>query len=551
MTQVRRAFIFLFAAVAGIAAASFAPSPWDAGTGSLEVAIAAKTVVDEPIAIGATDAVAIDGPAVDVALPSGVPLDGTVEVLVTPDAASLGDVAVTLVLTDGMRESVPVLSQEGSTFRAARRPPVDVAIVLGLLVAVIVLWVSEVVPIFVTALAIPVVLAFSGVASARDALAPFFDPIIVLFFAGFLMAEAMRRVDLDRLAAVTVVAKLGSSPRRLFAAMLGITAFLSMWMSNTAAVAVLLPIAIAITAPLDHEGYRKMMVLGVAFAATLGGVGSAIGTPANLLAIEFLDSVTGREVTFAGWFRFGIPMVVLFLPIIGLYLWRGSGAQVDPARFTQARQQAQAEAAATTGLGRRQWAVLAVFAAVLAGWLSQQWHGQSPGIVALGGAVVLFAVGLIEPGDLAHISWPTLLTFGGGLALGSFMVATGTSDWVVSRLGILASWPEWLAIAAVAFVALALTTVASNTGSAATLIPLAIPLAAVIGVAPALLVVVVAIASSIDFALVIGTPPTMLAYSTDLFTVREILRKGSILDLAGIALLVAAVVPLWRLLGVV
>ena len=148
------------------------------------------------------------------------------------------------------------------------------------------------------------------------------------------------------------------------------------------------------------------------------------------------------------------------------------------------------------------------------------------------------------------ISWPTLLTFGGGLTLGTFMVQTGTSDWIVARLGGLASWPTMFAVAAVAVVTLALTTVASNTGSAATLIPLAIPLAGLIGVEPTLLVAVVAIASSVDFALVIGTPPTMLAYSTELFTVREILRKGSVLDVMGILILIAAVVPLWQLFGI-
>lgn len=547
----RRGLIALIALGAALIAAELAPGPWEAGRGRLEIAVSGSVTVDVPVDVGAVAPVTIDEGGVQVNLPGGIPVDAPVGVELVADAATLADLSVTLITADGDRETVPVLSSDGNVFRGTRRPPVDVGIVLALLAAVIVLWVSEVVPIFVTALGIPVVLALTGTASAREALAPFFDPIIVLFFAGFLMAEAMRRVELDRLVAVTVVARAGASPVRLFAAVLGIAAFLSMWMSNTAAVAVLLPVALAITAPLDHGGYRKAIVLGLAYAATLGGVGSAIGTPANLLAIEFLDSVTGRQISFAGWFRFGLPMVVLFLPIIGIYLWRVSGVDVDPGRFASAREQAKAEAAATVGLGGRQWTVLAVFAAVFAGWLTQQWHGQSPGIVALAGAVVLFAMGLIESSDLTRISWPTLLTFGGGLTLGSFMVATGTSDWIVARLGYLASWPTWLGVAAVALVALGLTTVASNTGSAATLIPLAIPLAGLVGVEPALLVVVVAIASSIDFALVIGTPPTMLAYSTELFTVREILRKGSILDLAGIALLVGLVVPLWMWVGLV
>ena len=184
-------------------------------------------------------------------------------------------------------------------------------------------------------------------------------------------------------------------------------------------------------------------------------------------------------------------------------------------------------------------------------WLSQSRHGVNTGIVALGGAVALFVLGRLEPDDLSEISWPTLLTFGGGLTLGTFMVTTGTSDWLVAQLTDVGSWPELMAVTAVAFAALALTTVASNTAAAATLIPLAIPLAGIIGVEPVLLVAVVAIATSVDFALVIGTPPTMLAYSTDLFSVREIFAKGAPLDIAGIALLVLLVVPIWRLIGVV
>ncbi len=544
--------------MAGFVVWAAAPPSWEAGPGALEVSVRGAVVMDRVVEIGEITPLTArtgDGAqAITVVAPGGIPVDDLVELRIEPVDATLGlgDLRVTIVLPDGDREAVPVLSQdEAGMFTAVRRPPTRVGVVLGLLAAVIVLWVSEVVPIFVAALAVPVVLTLTEVAAPRAALAPFFDPIIVLFFAGFLMAEAMRRVELDHLAAVAVVAKAGRSPVVLFSALLAISAFMSMWMSNTAAVAVLLPIAMAVTAPLHHPGFRKAIVLGLAYAATIGGVGSAIGTPANLLAIDFLESVTGRQITFVEWFAFGLPMVVVFLPVMGAYLWWVSKVRVDPARFGAAQRAAEQEFAAVERLNRRQLAVLAVFALVFVGWLSQSWHGQSPGIVALTGAVVLFATGLIEPDDLQRISWPTLLTFGGGLTLGVFMVETGASDWMVARLGVLDSWPTLLAVVAVASFTLALTTVASNTGSAATLIPLAIPLAGVIGVSPALLVAVVAIASSVDFALVIGTPPTMLAYSTEMFTVREILRKGSVLDLVGIAMLVAIVVPFWQLVGMV
>ncbi len=258
----------------------------------------------------------------------------------------------------------------------------------------------------------------------------------------------------------------------------------------------------------------------------------------------------GRKViTFGEWFGFGLPMVITFLPIMAGYLWVVSGVQVSSERFEHAAAIADEQRSSAGPLTRPQVEVVAVFGAVMALWLTQSWHDLNTGIVALAGAIALFVLGRLETADLGRISWPTLLTFGGGLTLGRFMVTTGTSDWMVTRLDGLGDWPDLLAVLAVAIVALVLTTVASNTAAAATLIPLAVPLAGIIGVEPVLLVVVVAVASSVDFALVIGTPPTMLAYSTQLFTVREILRKGAPLDAVGIVLLVLVVVPIWRLLG--
>jgi sodium-dependent dicarboxylate transporter 2/3/5 len=434
---------------------------------------------------------------------------------------------------------------------AIRRPPKDSSLALGLLGFVAVLWVSEAVPLFVTSLAIPVVLVFSGSVDATDATAPFFHPIIVLFFAGFLMAEAMARSRLDRRVAVTVTARAGTSPVMLFATLIGLTAAMSMFMSNTAAAAVMVPIAVAITAPLDSAGFRKMVVLGIAYAATIGGVGSAIGTPGNQLAIEFLGEFTGRIVTFNEWFLFGLPMVICFLPLAGAYLWVTGDGRIDPARFVRAREAASAEYAKLGRPTRDETTVTAVFALVMIGWITQSAHGVHPGIVALAGAIVLFALGELQPNDLGRISWASLLTFGGGLTLGSFLVASGTSDALATNLGFLADVPTALAVTLVAIITVVLTTFASNTASAAILIPLAIPLAGVLGIDPTGLVILVAIASSIDFAFVVGTPPTMIAYSTGLFTAGTIFRKGIVLDLVGVILLSLVVTQIWNLFGLV
>jgi sodium-dependent dicarboxylate transporter 2/3/5 len=466
---------------------------------------------------------------------------------------TLGEVGLTVQFGEGREEVIPVLrwDAERELLIAARRAPVDAAVVVGLLGLVVVLWVSEAIPLFATSLLVPIVLVVSGTATATDALAPFFHPVIALFFGGFLMAEAMKRVDLDHLAAISIVTWTGRSPAALFASLIVVAAGLSMFMSNTAAVAVLLPIALAVTAPIGHPGYRKAAILAIAFAATIGGVGSAIGTPANPLAIEFLDTYVGREISFLTWFAYGLPMVVLFLPLMGWWVWRRSRVDVDRGAFAGARDVAAAELHAAGPLSRDQWVVLGVFVAVFATWLTQTWHGLSTGIVALGGAAALAILGRIDQRDLQRISWASLLTFGGGLTLGVFLAESGASDWIASRLTGLSGLSPFIGTTVIALVALVMTTAASNTASAAMLIPLAIPLSGIIGVDPVLLVVIVAVASSVDFALVIGTPPTMMAYSTGLYTSREIFKTGIVLDLIGIALLVAVVAQFWSMIGLV
>ena len=555
--RTRRWWAIPAAVIAGAVALAVGPDGWSEGPGSLMVEIDGVEVLHEPVVVGATDPVELTAPSPDelltVRLASGVPTTHATHVVVSRDGPDLavGDVSLDLVTVEGRHEVLPVLAASGGHVTATRRPPVDSGVVMALLAAVVVLWVSEVVPLFVTSLAIPVALVVADVGTASDVLAPFFDPIIVLFFAGFVMAEVMRRVGLERWAAVTIVAKAATSPVRLYAALLGVSAFLSMWMSNTAAVTVLIPVAIAVTEPFGHVGYRKAAVLGIAYAGTIGGVGSAIGTPANQLAIRFIDEVTGRRISFVEWFGFGLPLVVLFLPLMGVYLWRAGGVEIEAEHFAAVRAEAVTQRAGMGRFTRDQLRVLAVFAAVMVLWLTQSWHGLNTGIVALGGAVVLFATGQAEPDDLGRISWPTLLTFGGGLTLGVAMVESGTADWIVTRLDRLAGMPTIVGVLVAAAMALALSTVASNTASAATLIPLAIPLAGMVGVDPVVLVVTVALATSIDFALVVGTPPTMLAYGTGLFSTGEILRRGLPLDLAGLAILAFTATTIWTALSLV
>ncbi len=553
-----------FGAALGVAVAMalLAPPDWPEGEGVAVLEYRGEEILETRVDIGSNEEVVVEGTADDIefrlTFSTGLPVTGEIQATVSARDGDVvrrlatQDVEISVMSPQIGRELIPVTGwdEEQRVLEAVRRPPQDTAVVLGLLGLVVVLWVTEAMPLFVTSLLIPVILVFSGVAGAVDATAPFFNPIIILFFAGFLMAEAMRRTGLDHLLAVSITSQARHSPVMLFGAMIGITAVMSMFMSNTAAAAVLIPIAIAVSEPLDEPGFRKALVLGIAYSATIGGVGSAIGTPANQLAVEFLSEFGSRNVAFAEWFLFGLPMVVLFLPVMGWYLWQTSDVSVGRERFQQVARLALDE---RQRLGRPdldQLVVLAVFAAVAIGWLTQTWHGLHAGIVALAGAVVLYVLRKLEPEDLGRISWSSLLTFGGGLVLGLYIVRTGTSDYVATRLAGLSGTPEILTLLIIAAITLVLTTVASNTASAAVLIPLAIPLAGVLGMDATLLVLIVAIASSVDFALVIGTPPTMIAYSTRLYTAGQIFRKGIALDVAGILILTLVVARLWSAFGV-
>lgn len=462
---------------------------------------------------------------------------------------------ITSVITGpDYQQSLPPTGHNDGWFTFAMRVPFGAKIALGLLFAVATLWLTEAIPLAAAAMLIPIVVVVTGLSDADKVLQPFAHPIIVLFLAGFLMAEGMHRTGVDRLVALTILNWSSLRPAYLMLTMMALTAFLSMWMSNTASVAIIIPIALAILNKLPEEvgrtGFRRALILGVAYAATVGGIGSAIGTPANILAITYLNEFTGAKLAFVDWFRIGLPMTGLMVPVIWLYLlisFRVQTGQVG----NLSRAVFQQERADLGPPSRGQWIVLLTFVGVMVLWLTERWHGVPTGIVALTGALVLFATSTIGQEDLNRINWNALLTFGGGLAIGTVLMQTGVSDWIALQLTGLSQQPAFLVIFLVAALTLVIGAFISNTACAAMLIPIAIPLAQVLQIDPRLLVAVIAIASSVDFALVVGTPPTMMAYSTGLFRVPEIVRRGLLLDLIGLLILSFGVIWIWRLLGVV
>lgn len=401
----------------------------------------------------------------------------------------------------------------------------------------------------------PVVMVVSSVTDPATVLQPFFHPIVVLFFVGFLLAEGMHRTGVDRIIALNILNRTSLEPAYLMMTIMGLTAFLSMWMSNTASVSIIIPIALAVLEKIPEDinrtGFRRALILGVAYTATVGGIGSAIGTPANILAMTFLNDLTGEQLGFVNWFAYGLPLVIILLPIIWVYLIIAFQVKLHHVGSYLSHEVYQKELNEIGKLNRDQILLLVVFITIFSLWLTDRWHHIHAAIVALGGVSVLYYTESIKKKDINQINWDSLLTFGGGLALGNILVITGVSDWIaLQRIG-LVNLPPLIVVFLVAGLTLLPGAFISNTACAAMLIPLAIPLAQILHMDPKLLVVIIAISSSIDFALVVGTPPTMLAYSTGLFKTQEIFKRGVVLDIIGIVVLSFGIIWIWRWFGVI
>lgn len=450
---------------------------------------------------------------------------------------------------------LPPTGREGEWFQFTMRIPFKAKISTALLFAVATLWLTELVPLSAGALIIPVVIVVTSVTDASAVLQPFFHPIVILFFAGFLLAEGMRRTGVDRWIALNILRRTSLEPAFLLLTMMSLTALLSMWMSNTASVAVIIPIGLAVMDKIPktpgRTGFRRALILGVAYAATVGGIGSAIGTPANILALTYLNEFADYEMAFIDWFAFGLPIVFIMVPVIWIFLILAFRVKFQPVSQHLSHATYNEELKKMGRLNNQQRLLLLVFVAIFGLWLTEQFHHIPTAIVALAGVLFLFFVETIKKDDLSRINWDALLTFGGGLALGSMLVLTGVSDWIALHLIGLTDQPPLLVIISVASMTLIIGAFISNTACAAMLIPLAIPLAQIIHMDPRLIVAVIAIASSIDFALVVGTPPTMMAYSTGFFKVKDIFKRGVVLDIIGVLILSFGVIWIWQWLGVV
>lgn len=486
----------------------------------------------------------------------------------TGDSISANDIVLTISNEDGFYLLLRPNRQSGQIFTIGYQPLVNSQAAVMILTVVAILWFSEGISLVATSLMIPVLIVLTNIRTPQTALAPFFDPAVALIFGGFLIGRALTKYELDKRLALLILSKSAGSGSSLILTVMGVTAFLSMWISNTASAAIMIPIALAVISRIrstdTRDKYGKALVLGVAYAATLGGVASLVGSPPNPLAATYINSFLGVQFSFMSWIPFGLPVVIIMLPIIWQWIMFRFKIPKGIEEMNELKEVSYKEYLKLGPMPTEQKLVVFVFISVIGLWFTERlpdfianvvgWsgHGISSSVVALIGGLALMVLRLLDEKDVSSgISWSSLLILGSGIALGGAMIDTGLSAFIAQQMGGLGVFPPILVIVIIGSIAVLVTMVASNTGAAVILIPIAIPLATGLGIDPLLVVMVIAIAVSMDFALPTGTPPSTIAYSTGKVEMREMITTGLIVDLIAILVLTFVVVWLWGLLGLV
>lgn len=421
-------------------------------------------------------------------------------------------------------------------------------------------WATEALPLAATALLPLVLLPLLGIFDIRQAAVPFANPLIFLFFGGFIIALAVQQCGLHRRIALHIVARVGQKPLNLVAGTMLATALLSMWISNTATAMMMLPIAsslITITAgdsraPAGNaSNFATAMMLGVAYAASIGGLATLIGSPPNALAASYLLQQFGMHVTFARWMLLATPVVVVMLPLAWLILTRLT--------FPFSKEMAGAEPYAVIAMldsigpiSRAEIKVAIVFSVVAVGWILHPLVGNLLGVgtitdagLAIAGAIALFAIPadwrtrkfLLDWPSVRQMPWEILILFGGGLSLAQAIDRTGLARWLGSNLDFLAGGPSYLLVGGTVLLVILLTELTSNTATTAALLPVIGALASKANLAPLLLAASVALPSSSAYMLPVATPPNAIVFGTGYITLPQMMRAGLLLNIAGVVII--------------
>jgi sodium-dependent dicarboxylate transporter 2/3/5 len=440
---------------------------------------------------------------------------------------------------------------------------------LGVAAWMVTWWITECAPIIATSLLPIVLFPLFGIASTRDAAVPYANDLVFLFLAGFLLAQALERWESHVRIAYRLVLLVGLSGRRVVLGVMLATGFISMWISNTATAAMMYPIAIAIGGlfardrPGDNS--RTTLMLGVAYAASIGGMATLIGTPPNLVVGGAIRELTGTGISFAQFMMIGAPIALVLLPacwaLLVFVAFPGSShLGVDADGMLRSR---LAELGPLRGGEAR---VVGLFLVTAIAWLMRERKELGsiviPGLVDLfprlsdaaigvAAAVLLFLVSgttrdgvrrpLLTWAEARHIPWDILLFFGGGLTLAQATEAQGLTSWFGSGLDRLSGLSPMVIYLGLAATVLVLSELASNLAVATMTMPIAAALGHSVGQPPAVMMLVAGFAASTGFALPIATPPNAIVFGSGMISVRQMVRAGILVDVVAVLVVTVGV----------
>ncbi|WP_299113315.1 DASS family sodium-coupled anion symporter [uncultured Winogradskyella sp.] len=432
--------------------------------------------------------------------------------------------------------------------------------VIGVALWMVIWWITEAVSISVTALLPLLLFPLFKIMPMADVGANYGSPIVFLFFGGFVLALALEKVNLHKRIALTIINLTGTSPNRVILGFMIATAFMSMWISNTASTVVMLPIAMSVINLLidDKDGFTKAdknfalsVMLGIAFAANAGGIATVIGTPPNSVLIGLLENEYNMEVSFAKWMSFGLPFSVLLITIVYLVLVKFLFPCKDLV-FGASSSVISDELKKLGKLTPKERHVLIIFAVIVSLWIFRGLINSllpnlklSDTIISIFGAIALFAIPhnlkkgdfVLQWKDTQKLAWGILILFGGGLALAKGMSASGIVDVVANgisnaNIGIL------ITASLLILLMLFMTELMSNVALTAVLIPVVAGIAIGLEIPILHLLIPVTIASSCAFMLPMATPPNAIVFASGFIKVHQMARAGIILNLISVALLI-------------
>ena len=416
-------------------------------------------------------------------------------------------------------------------------------------------WATEALPIPVTAFIPIIAFPVLGITSIDDAAAPYMDPVILLLLGGFIIARSLEHWNLHRRIALNILARVGSSPGRIIFGFMLATAVISMWVSNTATTAMMLPIGLSVIAVIGvdskvQHNFAIALLLAIAYAASIGGLATLVGTPTNALLAGFMRENYHIEIAFNRWMLIGLPVVAVMLPTAWAVLTKLAFRL--PTRSFEGAEAAIGEHLAALGpITRPEKRTAILFAVVAVTWCLRPQIAAWTGIKGLSDSGIAiaaaFALFLIPSGDTtgrgrclldwpsaAKLNWGVILLFGGGLSLANAVKVAGLATWVGQGLAVLTTWPPILLAGAICTLIIFLTELTSNAATTAAILPVIGAIATQGHLDPLVIAVPGVLAATCAFMLPVATPPNAMVFGAGYIRVPDMVKAGFRLNIAGI-----------------